>query len=111
MGLMNLQLDANATGESVSFDKLPDILLSAGLRPTRQRIALLKVLVATNRHYVTAEILYDEASNARCRVSRATVCSALRQFEQVGLAKRFIVLRSRKAWFALDRDFMRYSRF
>ena len=87
------------------------MLLGTGLRPTRQRIALLKLLIATNRRYITAEILYDEASKARCHVSRATVCSALRQFEQVELAKKISVLKSRKAWFALARDFTRYSRF
>jgi Fur family iron response transcriptional regulator len=79
--------------------------------PTRQRIALLTLLIATNRHYFTAEILYAEASKARCHVSRATVCSASRQFEQVGLVKRISVLKSRKAWFALNLDFARYSRF
>lgn len=83
----NLHLDASATGSAVASGD-PDILLGTGLRPTRQRIALLKLLIATNRRYVTAEILYDEASKARCHISRATVCSALRQFEQVGLAKR-----------------------
>lgn len=106
---MNLHLDANAADTAVSLDDMPDILLGTGLRPTRQRIALLKLLIATNRRYVTAEILYDEASKAHCHVSRATVCSALRQFEQAGLAKRTSISRSRKAWFALDRDCRTYS--
>jgi Fe2+ or Zn2+ uptake regulation protein len=47
-------------------------------------------------------MLYDEAIEARCRVSRATVCSALRQFEQVGLMKRIGLPKSHKAWFFLD---------
>jgi Fur family transcriptional regulator, iron response regulator len=63
------------------------------------------LLMATSRRYVTAEILYDEACNARSHVSRATVGSALRRFEQAGLVQRISVPNSRKAWFALDRDF------
>ncbi len=73
---MNLHLDVSATRGMASFDNVPDILLGAGLRPTRQRIAILKLLLGANRRYITAEILYEEASKARCKISRATVCSA-----------------------------------
>jgi Fe2+ or Zn2+ uptake regulation protein len=100
---VNLHLDASATDGAASFDNVPDMLLGAGLRPTRRRIALLKLLFRAKQRGITAEILYDEASKARCQVSRATVCSALRQFERAGLTKRIEVLNSRKAWFALDR--------
>jgi len=43
------------------------LLHNAGLRSTRQRIALASLLLRTANRRVTAEILYDEAHEARCR--------------------------------------------
>ena len=77
------------------------LLHNAGLRSTRQRIALASLLLRAANRRVTAEILYGEAREARCPVSRATVCNALRQFEQAGLLRRIMVHRSKKAWFAI----------
>ena len=80
------------------------LLNSAGLRSTRQRIALASLLLRTENHRVTAEILYEEAHEARYSVSRATVCSALRHFERAGLLRRITVDRSKKAWFVIPRS-------
>jgi Fur family iron response transcriptional regulator len=70
-----------------------------GMRPTRQRVALASLLLASGHGRVTAGSLYGEARAAGYSVSRATVCLALRQFEQAGLLRRFTVRGSRKAWF------------
>jgi Fur family iron response transcriptional regulator len=75
------------------------LLHKVGLRSTRQRIALASLLLRTANRRITAEILYGEAHDARCPVSRATVCNALRQFERAGLLRRITVHRSKKAWF------------
>jgi Fur family transcriptional regulator, iron response regulator len=77
------------------------LLHNVGLRSTRQRIALASLLLRTANRRVTAEILYDQAHEARCPVSRATVCNTLRQFEQAGLLRRITVHRSKKAWFVI----------
>jgi len=77
------------------------LLQNVGLRSTRQRIALASLLLRTENRHVTAEILHGEAHEARCPVSRATVCNALRQFEQAGLLRRITVHRSKKAWFVI----------
>jgi Fur family transcriptional regulator, iron response regulator len=74
-------------------------LSKLGVRPTRQRVALASLLLAKGHERVTAEMLYGEARAAGHSVSRATVCLALRQFEQAGLLRRFTVGGSRKAWF------------
>jgi Fur family transcriptional regulator, iron response regulator len=37
---------------------------AAGLRPTRQRLALGRILFAKGDRHVTAEMLYEEASQA-----------------------------------------------
>ena len=71
------------------------LLHNAGLRSTRQRIALASLLLRTANRRVTAEILHGEA------LSRAPVCNALRQFEQAGLLRRISVHRSKKAWFVI----------
>jgi Fe2+ or Zn2+ uptake regulation protein len=74
------------------------LLHSVGLCSTRQRSALVSLLLRTRKRRVTAEILYDEAQSA---VSRPTVYNALRQFEQAGLLRRTAVHNSKKAWFAI----------
>ncbi len=67
-------------------------LAAAGLRPTRQRLALATLLVGDgkNRH-VTAEGLYDAASAAGERVSLATVYNTLRAFCEAGLTREITV--------------------
>ncbi|KEO61714.1 iron response transcriptional regulator IrrA [Thioclava indica] len=69
---------------------------SAGLRPTRQRLALAALLVGDgeNRH-VTAESLYAAARDAGEKVSLATVYNTLRAFCEVGLMHEVTVDGSR----------------
>jgi Fur family iron response transcriptional regulator len=61
-------------------------LLSASVRPTKQRLALAELLVGDgcNRH-VTAESLYAAASAHETQVSLATVYNTLRAFCDAGL--------------------------
>ena len=61
-------------------------LAAAGLRPTRQRLALAKLLFTADRH-VTAEGLHEEAILAHMPVSLATVYNALHQFTGAGLLR------------------------
>jgi Fur family iron response transcriptional regulator len=67
-------------------------LASAGLRPTRQRLALAALLVGDgeNRH-VTAESLFALSSDAGARVSLATVYNTLRAFCAAGLVNEVVV--------------------
>jgi Fur family iron response transcriptional regulator len=80
---------------------LQDSLRKAGLRSTRQRIALASLLFRNANRRVTAEILYNEAREARCPVSRSAVCDALRQFEHAGLLDRISIDRSKQSWFVV----------
>jgi Fur family transcriptional regulator, iron response regulator len=84
-----------------SPDDIRGLLHNVGLFSTRQRIALTSLLLRAPNRRVTAEILYDEAHEAQCPVSRATVFNVLRQFEQAGLLRRLTVHRSKKAWFVV----------
>lgn len=69
-----------------------DWLASAGLRPTRQRLALAELLVGDgeNRH-VTAESLYALTLGAGEKVSLATVYNTLRAFCDAGLMNEVVV--------------------
>jgi Fur family transcriptional regulator, iron response regulator len=66
-------------------------LRGAGLRPTRQRLALAKLLFDGADRHVTAEQLHGEASAATIRVSLATVYNALHQFTTAGLLREVVV--------------------
>ena len=66
-------------------------LSAAGLRPTRQRLALAALLFNGSDRHVTAERLFDEATAARLSVSLATVYNTLHQFTTAGLLREIAV--------------------
>lgn len=71
-------------------------LARAGLRPTRQRVALAALLVGDGRNrHVTAEGLYAAALAAGDRVALATVYNTLRAFCAAGLLQEVTVDGSR----------------
>src|SRR5579885_2311282 len=63
---------------------LADRLRTAGLRLTRPRLALARLLFDGGNRHVTAEQLRAEASAASIRVSLATVYNVLHQFTEAG---------------------------
>jgi Fur family iron response transcriptional regulator len=65
-------------------------LRRAGLRPTRQRVELARLLFTGDRH-VTAEGLHEEVSAAGMKVSLATVYNTLNQFTAAGLLRQVVV--------------------
>jgi len=66
-------------------------LRNAGLRPTRQRLALARLLFDGGDRHVTAEQLHVEATAADIPVSLATVYNTLHQFTGVGLLREVVV--------------------
>jgi Fur family transcriptional regulator, iron response regulator len=68
-----------------------EMLIEAGLRPTRQRIALGELLFRGGDRHVTAERLFDEAVAAQLSVSLATVYNTLHQFTDAGLLREIAV--------------------
>ena len=70
-------------------------LRSVGLRPTRQRLALAKLLFDGEDRHITAEKLHIEAQDAALPVSLATVYNTLHQFTDVGLLREIAVDASR----------------
>ena len=68
-----------------------DRLKAAGLRPTRQRLALAKLLFEGEDRHVTAEQLHSEAHTANIKVSLATVYNTLHQFTEAELLREVVV--------------------
>jgi Fur family transcriptional regulator, iron response regulator len=67
------------------------LLRAARLRPTRQRLALVRVLFERGDRHVTAEQLHGEVVEAAVRVSLATVYNTLHQFVEAGLLREVVV--------------------
>ena len=66
-------------------------LRAVGLRPTRQRLALARLLLENGDRHITAEQLHGEAVGADIRVSLATVYNTLHQFTDAGLLREVVV--------------------
>ena len=74
-----------------SYSSLIARLKAGGLRPTRQRLALARLLFEGEDRHLTAEQLHSEALAADVRVSVATVYNTLHQFTKVGLLREVVV--------------------
>jgi len=71
-------------------------LAEGGVRPTRQRVALAKLLVGDGQdRHVTAESLFEAAREAGEKVSLATVYNTLKAFCDAGLMQEVTVDGSR----------------
>jgi len=76
---------------SRTYSGVLERLKAAGLRPTRQRLALAKLLLESGPRHVTAEELFHEARTAGIPLSLATVYNTLHQFTSVGLLREVVV--------------------
>lgn len=70
-------------------------LRHAGLRPTRQRMALATLLYAKGDRHLTVEELHEEATGAGIDVSLATVYNTLHQFTEARMIRVLAVEGSR----------------
>lgn len=66
-------------------------LRNAGLRPTRQRLALAELLCSMGGRHLTAEQLHGDAQAHGISVSLATVYNTLHQFTRAGLLRELVV--------------------
>ena len=70
----------------------------AGLRPTRQRVALGEIIFGQSDRHFTAEDLHDESLKAKIMVSLATVYNTLNQFTSSGIL-RAVAVNGAKTYF------------
>ena len=73
------------------FTQVISLLHDAGLRPTRQRMALARLLFDSGDRHITAEELHLEAKHAGISVSLATIYNTLNQFTASGLLREVVV--------------------
>jgi Fur family iron response transcriptional regulator len=83
---------------SATLEDIAGRLRAAGLRPTRQRVALARLLFHGGDRHVTAELLHEEAHRSKVPVSLATVYNTLHQFTQAGLLRE-VAVEGAKAYF------------
>ena len=74
-------------GKARSNAALVERLRLAGLRPTRQRVELARILFAPPHRHLTADELYAEAHARSVDVSLATIYNTLNQFTKAGLLR------------------------
>lgn len=86
------------TGMGITDTDLTQRLRSAGLRPTRQRVHIAKLLFAKGDRHLTAETLFSEAKEIRHPPSLATIYNALRDFADAGLVRE-IALYGSRTWY------------
>jgi Fur family iron response transcriptional regulator len=84
-------MDLTLPGEMAIDKRVRD----AGLRPTRQRIALADLIFSKGDRHLSAEELHEEAVSAGVPVSLATVYNALHQFTQAGMLRILAIEGSR----------------
>jgi Fur family iron response transcriptional regulator len=73
------------------YRQVIDRLRASGLRPTRQRLALARLLFGDHDRHVTAEVLHGEAVAAQVQVSLATIYNTLHQFTDAGMLREIVV--------------------
>jgi Fur family iron response transcriptional regulator len=73
-------------------------LRQVGLRPTRERLALGALLFSGGNRHVSAEMLFEEANQAKVDVSLATIYNTLKQFTQAGLLRQ-VAIDASKSYF------------
>ena len=75
-----------------SFDlDVRSMLRTIGMRPTRQRTELGRLLFSRGNRHLTAEMLAEEAFQSATFVSLATVYNTLNRFTEAGLLRQIAV--------------------
>ena len=80
-------VDVTASDKMILEDKLR----LAGLRPTRQRLVIAKLLLDGRHRHVSAESLSAEIRGTGARMADGTVYNTLNQFTDAGLLRRVTV--------------------
>ena len=73
------------------YSKVIKKLNNNGVRPTKQRMVLAKLLFEKGKRHVSAEDLYIEVRKEDRRISLATVYNTLKHFTKLGIIKEVVV--------------------
>ena len=73
------------------YNKVIKKLNNNGVRPTKQRMVLAKLLFEKGKRHVSAEDLYLEVRKEDRRISLATVYNTLKQFTKLDIIREVVV--------------------
>ena len=73
------------------YNKVIKKLNNSGVRPTKQRMVLAKLLFEKGKRHVSAEDLYTEVRKEDRRISLATVYNTLKQFTKLDIVKEVVL--------------------
>jgi len=62
-----------------------------GIRATKQRRVLAKIIFDKGKRHISAENLFDEVKKEERKISMATVYNTLKQFTSLGLIREIVV--------------------
>ena len=79
------------------------LLNSKGIRPTKQRRILAKLLFDKGKRHVSAENLFDEVKKEDRKISLATIYNTLKQFTSIGLLRE-VVVDQNKSLYCTNKD-------
>tara|TARA_Y100000590_G_scaffold81316_4_gene90379 strand:- start:1809 stop:2261 length:453 start_codon:yes stop_codon:yes gene_type:complete len=79
------------------------LLSSKGIRPTKQRRILAKLLFDKGKRHVSAENLFDEVKKEDRKISLATIYNTLKQFTSIGLLRE-VVVDQNKSLYCTNKD-------
>jgi Fur family iron response transcriptional regulator len=88
---MTLTYSGSHMRQTATLEDIIKLVRDAGLRPTRQRLALARQLFSGGDRHVTAEQLHSESIGQGNSVSLATVYNTLHQFTAAGLLRELVV--------------------
>ncbi len=80
------------------FTRVLERLTATGLRPTRQRLALARLLFERGDRHITAEQLHRSATKMGIKMSLATVYNTLNRFTAAGLLRE-VAVDSKRSYF------------
>jgi len=89
---------------SQGVDRPPDfaavhrLLRQTGLRPTRARLRLARLLFCQGPRHVSADMLATEAADAGFAVAQGTIYNALNAFARAGLLRE-VTVDGERTWF------------
>ena len=74
-----------------AFHSAINILEKNGIRATKQRRVLAKLIFDKGKRHLSAENLFDEVKKEERKISMATIYNTLKQFTNLGLIKEIVV--------------------
>ena len=86
-----------------NFNQAIKKLSNIGIRPTKQRMILAKLLFENGDRHISAEEIFDELKKDYRKISLATIYNTLKQFTDIGLLRE-INIDQKKSIYCTNHD-------